>query len=258
VSESSDPANLFRLDGEVVLLTGATGGLGRQFVAALDGAGARLVLSGRQRHALEELASQCRDAVAIPADLSDSAAVDALATQALEHYGTVDVLVNNAGTGGSAPGFDEPMEDVRSLFEINLVSSFRLSQFIGRSMKDRGANGSIINIASLVGVVGVGRVPLGGYTASKGAVIGLTRELAAQWGRYGIRVNALTPGWFGVGMAAWVNDDPKTIEWITRQTPLRRLGQPNELDGALLFLATRASSFMTGQTLVIDGGWTSI
>jgi NAD(P)-dependent dehydrogenase (short-subunit alcohol dehydrogenase family) len=254
--ERSDSSNLFRLDGEVVLLTGATGGLGRQFVAALDGAGARLVLSGRKRGPLEELASQCRDAVAIPADLSDNASVDALAAQALEHFGAVDVLVNNAGTGGSAPGFDEPMDDVRSLFEINLVSSFRLSQLVGRSMREGGANGSIVNIASLVGVVGVGRVPLGGYTASKGAVIGLTRELAAQWGRYGIRVNALTPGWFGVGMAAWVNDDPKTIDWITKQTPMRRLGEPAELDGALLFLAGDSSTYVIGQTLVIDGGWT--
>lgn len=147
---------------------------------------------------------------------------------------------------------------MRRLLEVDLVSVYRLSQLVAGSMRDRGTGGSIVNIASIVAVVGTGRLPLGGYAASKGALLSLTREVAAQWGRFGIRVNALSPGWFSAGMGAWVDDDPKAYDWITRQTPLGRLGRLEDLDGALLFLASAASSFVTGQNLLVDGGWTTL
>ncbi len=248
----------FRLDGKVVVLTGAAGGLGTRFARALNAAGARLVLSGRRTEALEEVASGCREAVVIPCDLTDESAVDALAVGAIEAFGRVDVLVNNAGEAQAVPAFVESMSDVRRMLEIDLVSVFRLSQLIGASMRDRGEGGSIVNVASLVGLVGTGRLPVAGYSASKGAVIALTKELAAQWGRHSIRVNALAPGWFDAGMGSWVSDDPKALDWIAKQTPLRRLGQPTELDGALVFLASPASSFVTGHVLAVDGGWTSV
>jgi NAD(P)-dependent dehydrogenase (short-subunit alcohol dehydrogenase family) len=258
MTDTPDPIAQFRLDGAVVLLTGATGGLGTRFAEALNAAGARLVLSGRNEGALHALASRLDDATIVRADMADPQSVDALVAGALGWAGRVDVLVNNAGTAGAVPALDEPMDTVRDMLEVDLVAPYRLCQLVARSVRERGATGSIVNIASFAGTVGNGRLPVAGYAAAKAGVIGLTRELAAQWGRFGIRVNALSPGWFDAGMASWVREDPKAFEWVTRQTPLRRLGVPSDLDGPLLFLASQASRFVTGQVLTVDGGWTAI
>lgn len=252
------PLDGFRLDGKVAIVTGASGGLGARFAKVLNAVGARLVLAGRRVEPMQELAAACTDAVVVPCDMKNDADIERLVTRTLEQFGAVDVVVNNAGTVQAVKAFDESMADVRDMLEVDLVGLYRLSQLAAASMRDRGNGGSIINIASYVAHVGTGRLPMGGYTAAKGGVLALTRELAAQWGRYDIRVNAISPGFMDAGMGAWARDDPKGTDWIRTQTPLRRQGREEDLDGALLYLAGSASSFMTGQSLIVDGGWTAI
>jgi NAD(P)-dependent dehydrogenase (short-subunit alcohol dehydrogenase family) len=162
-------------------------------------------------------------------------------------------LVNNAGTVAEGDGLVEPLDGVRRLLETNLLAAYRLSQLVVRHMPGP-AGGSIVNIASINAFRSEDRYPLAGYVASKAGVVGLTRELAAQWGRRGIRVNALAPGYFPTEMTGLLEDQDQ-VAWICAHTALGRPAEINELDGALLFLATPASTYLTGQTLVVDGGW---
>jgi NAD(P)-dependent dehydrogenase (short-subunit alcohol dehydrogenase family) len=172
-------------------------------------------------------------------------------------FGRVDVLVNNAGINDTVPAEDEPLEQFRQTVDINLTSAFYLSQLLGRVMLEQGS-GVIVNVASMLGTVGVGQIPQAGYAASKAGLINLSRELAAQWGRRGVRVNALCPGWFPSEMTAGMFDNDSSLNWIRRKTIFGRGGADHELDGALLFLASDASTYVTGQTLIVDGGFTAI
>jgi NAD(P)-dependent dehydrogenase (short-subunit alcohol dehydrogenase family) len=196
-------------------------------------------------------------AIAVECDVTDADARAHLVDTTVERLGPVDVLVNNAGVGSPLPALDEPVEQFRATVDVNLLSVFALSQLVGRGMVERGA-GAIVNVASMFGLVASGIVPQASYVASKHAVVGLTKELAAEWARRGVRVNAVAPGWFPSEMTEEMFDDERSMSWVRRNTPMGRGGQEHELDGAVLFLASDASSFVTGHVLYVDGGWTIV
>ena len=255
-----DPLAPFRIDGKVAIVTGASSGLGARFARVLDAAGAKVVLVARRQERLQELAAELEnDALPVAQDLARVDEVGAVVEQARDRYGRVDILVNNAGMVDVHPAEKEPLEEFRKVIDVNLVAPFALSQHAARAMLDGGRGGAIVNVASVLGLVGVGQIPQAGYAASKGGIVNLTRELSAQWSRKGIRVNAIAPGWFESEMTAdMFSEEGKGHEWVARRAPLGRHGREGELDGALLFLASDASSYVTGHVLAVDGGWTSI
>jgi hypothetical protein len=254
-----DPLAPFRLDGKVAIVTGASGGLGARFARVLDAAGARVVLAARRADRLEALALELHDAHVVTCDLSETGAPAALVAATLVHFGRVDVLVNNAGTSEPTPALEETTDHFTATLRVNLVAPFELARECAHWMTDTGEGGAIVNVASIWGIVGVGQIPESGYAASKGGLVNLTRELAAQWARKGVRVNCLAPGWFRTEMTdGLMFGDERAERWMRQRTPMGRGGNDGELDGALLFLTSPASSFMTGQVVCVDGGWTSV
>ena len=256
-----DPTRLFRLDGRSVIVTGASSGLGAKMAEIMAAAGARVALAARRMEKLERLVADITDdggeAIAVACDVTREADVDRLIATVVDRYGTVDVLVNNAGIADPQPAEAESLEHFKHILDVNLNSVFLCSQRCSRVML--AANGgAIVNIASILGVVGAGQVPQASYTASKGGVVNMTRKLAAQWARRGIRVNAILPGWFPSEMTQEMFADDGSVRWIRGRTPMGRGGDPTELGGALLFLASEASSYVTGATLAVDGGWTTV
>lgn len=252
------PNPTFRLDGKTAIVTGASSGIGARFARVLHEAGANVVASARRKERLQDLADELERVVAVPCDVSDDAQCEALVAETVERFGAVDVLVNNAGTTATIPAEEEPVETFRRVVEVNLTATFLLSQLAGRHMLRQETGGAIVNVASILGIVGSGQIPQASYAASKAGVVNLTRELAIQWARKGVRVNAIAPGWFPTEMTTDMFTDDRSHQWIKRKTPMGRAGDDHELDGALLFLAGDASSYITGQVIAVDGGWTAI
>ncbi len=256
---SFDAHSLFDLDGRVAVVTGASAGLGDRFARTLHAAGASVVAAARRTDRLDSLAESIADEArfaTVTADLMDDADCARVVDAAIERFGRVDVLVNNAGIGTPCPAEDETPERFREVIATNLTSVFVMSQLCGRKMIEQGS-GSIVNVASMLGLVASAPVKQASYCASKGGVVNLTRELAAQWARKGVRVNAIAPGWFPSEMTADMVVDDSSIAFVQRTAPMGRFGEEHELDGALLFLASDASTYCTGQILAIDGGWTA-
>jgi NAD(P)-dependent dehydrogenase (short-subunit alcohol dehydrogenase family) len=249
-------AALFDLSSRVALVTGASSGLGAGFARTLAEAGATVYAAARRIDRLQELARDVPGLVPVTCDVTRAADRDALVRQAISETGRIDVLVNNAGRAGPPHAEDDTEDVFNALIALNLSAGFHLSVGVAGAV---GADApvSIVNISSVVGLVST--APIGGasYAASKAGSIGLTRELAGQWGRRGIRVNAIVPGWFDTEMTDGLFTNEKSSGWVSRNTMLGRGGREGEVDGALLFLASDASSYVTGQVLVVDGGWTA-
>jgi NAD(P)-dependent dehydrogenase (short-subunit alcohol dehydrogenase family) len=256
VPAADDPLAIFRLDGRVALVTGASSGIGDRMARVLHAAGATVVAAARREERLKALAGDCPGLVPISVDLSTAEERERLVALAVEASGRIDVLVNNAGIGYPYPAEDEALDHWASVIEVNQTAVFHLSQLAGRVMLAQGS-GVVVNVASILGLVASGQIPQVSYAASKGAVVNMTRELAVQWARRGIRVNAIAPGWFLSEMTAEMFDDEGGRTFIRRNTPMGRPGELAELDGALLYLCSDASSYTTGAILAVDGGWTA-
>jgi NAD(P)-dependent dehydrogenase (short-subunit alcohol dehydrogenase family) len=251
-----DPASLFSVAGRVALVTGASSGLGDRFARVLHAAGAHVVVSARRADRLQALAEELPGTLAVPGDVSVDHDRARMLGAALHTHGRIDVLVNNAGIGSPVAAEDEPVKRFAEVMDVNVTSVFALAQAAGRQMIGQGT-GSIINIASILGLVASAPIKQASYTASKAAVVNLTRELAVQWARKGVRVNAIAPGWFPSEMTTDMFTEPSAMAFLERNAPMARGGRLHELDGALLFLASDASSYVTGHVLTVDGGWTA-
>lgn len=254
----SDLPLTFSLEGKTAVVTGTSAGLGARLARTLVLAGARVVGIARRVTELDEEASATGRLISITADLAEVDQVRMAARASLEATdGHVDILVNNAAyIAGGVKAEEESYEDIRRTLAVNVEAPILLAQAFFPGMRAAG-EGSIINITSITASVGIGRFPQAVYAATKGGLEALTREWAAQWSRYGIRINSLAPGFIETEMTSTVIHVPKVQEWILRNTLLPRHGQPDDFDGALLLLASDAGRYITGQRIVVDGGWTA-
>jgi NAD(P)-dependent dehydrogenase (short-subunit alcohol dehydrogenase family) len=254
--------NIFNIAGKTAIVTGASYGLGATFAESLAVAGANVVLSARSKDKLEEVARRITDqggsTFVAPCDVANASQVRQMVDDAWQYFGRVDILVNNAGIAADSGIVAEKVPD--DLFEqtiqVNLTGVWYCCREVGARMLADGKRGSIINIASMMGLGGQ-RDLSPSYQASKAAVINLTRNLACSWGDRGVRVNAIAPGWFASEMTGPLFAMPGFAAWVDGLAALKRVGDPKELIGPLLFLASDASSFVTGHTLVVDGGYSA-
>lgn len=252
--EVVDPLGLFRIDGQVAVVTGASSGLGERMARVLDALGAAVVVSARRRDRIEALAGSLRRGAAVVCDVGQAGASEALVERTVELFGRVDIAIANAGIANPVPAIRESPADFGGVVGIDLVAPFELARAVALKIRQAGTGGVILNVASTAAFMSTPRLPQASYAASKAGLVGLTRELALQWARYGIRVNALCPGMFPSEMTAELFESEELRTGYESIVPMGRLGRPGELDGAVAFLVSPASSYMTGQTLLIDGG----
>jgi NAD(P)-dependent dehydrogenase (short-subunit alcohol dehydrogenase family) len=249
----SHPDRLFSLTDKVVVVTGASSGLGARWAPVLAAAGAQVVLAARREPELREIASGVPRARPVVADITSAADRQRLVDETVAAFGRVDVLINNAGTAVSSPALECSLEQFGEMIATDLTATFALCQLVGAVMIDN-TGGSIVNVTSLAAERSVDRYPLTAYSAAKAGLVALTRNLAAEWGVHGVRVNAVGPAFFPTRLSGFL-EDPDQVAWIVSHTALRRPARLEELDGTILFLASDASSYITGQHLVVDGGW---
>ena len=263
---STDILSMFRLDGKVALVTGASRGIGLGLTEALASAGADVALCSRSADALQANADRIveatgRRAISTPADLTDVDQIRATVDKVVENLGRLDVLVNNAGINIREPSLDYTEEQWDQVMDTNIRSPFFVAQAAARAMLET-EGGSIINTASMLTFMGRATVPAmdgqrgqAAYAASKGGIGQLTKTLAVEWAESGVRVNAIAPGFISTEMTAPLREDAEFDEWVMGRTPMRRWGYPSDLAGAAVFLASDASAFITGQILAVDGGF---
>jgi NAD(P)-dependent dehydrogenase (short-subunit alcohol dehydrogenase family) len=250
------PEELFDLKGRVAVVTGASSGLGAAVARTLADAGGRVAVVARRRERLVDLAAEI-GGQAVACDLLDNAQVDRVVPEVAGDLGPPEILVNVAGAfGGAQPAETEPVESIMSALQLNLVASFRLSQQVFPHMVAAG-RGAIVHVSSISAVVGVPGIPQASYAASKAGLSGLTTELAVQWARHSIRVNTVAPGFFRSEITDGMYEDERSLEWLRRNTPLPYHGTPDDIVGAVLWLVSDAGRYVTGQTIVVDGGWTA-
>jgi gluconate 5-dehydrogenase len=250
--------DLFDLSGKVAIVTGTSRGLGQYFATALARAGADLVITSRKLSALtefkKEIESLGRKALPVQLDVLSQSDIENMVRVAVKEYGKIDILVNNAGMNIRKPTTEVTQQDWDTVLDTNLKGSFFCTQAVAKEMIKR-KYGRIINIGSCTCVFGMEGIAA--YSASRGAILSMTRTLAAEWGKYGITVNVLAPGWFKTAQNAVLYQNKDWVNYITSRIPLNRVGQPHDLDGAVVFLASDASEYITGQMLLIDGGFTT-
>ena len=250
--------DLFKLEGRVALVTGGSKGLGESMAVALAQAGARVVINSRTQSDCDDVASQIRtstgmESSGIAADITQESAVDELFGKVVDRFGRLDVVINSAGINIRHPIEEFPFEDYKKVIDVNMVGTWLCCRAAGRIMKPAG-RGSVINVSSTLGAVGLeGR---SAYSSSKSGVMGLTRSIAKEWAEHGVRCNALCPGPFLTEMNKPLLDQPERVGKLIRLTAMNRWAQMHEIKGAALFLASDASSYVTGSELYVDGGWT--
>jgi 2-deoxy-D-gluconate 3-dehydrogenase len=249
--------DVFSLDGKVALVTGASRGLGAAMAAAIGAAGAAVALHSNEQAATQTAERICKESgrrtELFTADLADRAAADKLIADTIAAFGRIDILVNNAGIIRRRPAAQHSDDDWDAVIEVNLSNAFRMCRAMGKHLIDRGRGGKIINVASLLSYQGGINVP--GYAASKGGIVQLTKALANEWASHGINVNAIAPGYMQTDNTKALRDDPQRNKQITERIPAGRWGTPEDVAGAAVYLASKASDYVHGHVLVVDGGW---
>jgi len=253
---------MYNLKNKVAIITGARRGMGKADALALAKAGAKVVVSDISQpdcqKVVEEIKKQKGEAVAVKCDVAKKEEVDNMVKVAIDQWGKVDILINNAGICQFKPFLDLTEEEWDRTIDINLKGYFLCAQAAAKEMAKQ-KSGAIVNIASIaMGQVGVGFATLAHYTASKGGIVGMTETLAIELGVHNIRVNAIAPGVIETPMIDPVKQDPKAMEGILTRLPLHRVGKPEEVSNLVLFLASDESSYITGSTVVVDGGWLAV
>jgi gluconate 5-dehydrogenase len=252
-------SELFDLTGRTAVVTGGATGLGSQMALALGEAGATVVICARKEarcvESAERLSEQGIRAIGMGCDVRDEAQVQEIVDRTMAATGRIDILVNNSGTTWGAPAEDVPMDGWRKVIDVNLTGSFVFAQIAGREMIEQGNGGKIVNIASIAAFRGMNPDTMDAlpYNASKGGVIALTIDLAVKWAQHGIQVNAIAPGWFPSDLSSPVLEQSGGL--LQSRVPLGRFGGEDDLKGAIVFLASTASDYVTGQTIVVDGGY---
>ena len=255
--------NYFDLTGQVAIVTGCSGGLGVQMAKALANQGCRIVPIARRMEKLEEVANELRteygvEVLPIRCDITQTDQVEAVVKQTMEHFGRIDILINNAGTGAVAPAEDITDEQFEGELSIDLTGTFKMARAVAKQAMIPAKYGRIINIASMYGLVGNKIAPCSSYHAAKGGVVNLSRGLAAEWGKYGITVNTICPGYFWTPLTKDTLDTDWFREYAKGAIPQERYGKEGELDSTAIFLASPASSYVNGVALPVDGGYTCV